>query len=84
MLLQLEADRALLASIQEQISHLKRSLQKERTEAQQRLLASLRGERFEARLRLDSYKYPILTIPNEILTEIFLNFLAPYPEPAPL
>jgi hypothetical protein len=31
--------------------------------------------------RLDSYKYPVLTLPNEITTEIFLHFLPARPIP---
>jgi hypothetical protein len=29
--------------------------------------------------RLDCYKYPVLTLPNEITTEIFIRFLPIYP-----
>ncbi|KAJ7641191.1 hypothetical protein FB45DRAFT_737567, partial [Roridomyces roridus] len=29
--------------------------------------------------RLDTYKYPVLTLPNEIVSEIFMHFLPPYP-----
>ncbi|KAJ7020265.1 hypothetical protein C8F04DRAFT_304434 [Mycena alexandri] len=31
----------------------------------------------------DSYKYPVLTLPNEIICEIFLQFLPVYPECPP-
>ncbi|KAJ7150057.1 hypothetical protein C8R43DRAFT_951612 [Mycena crocata] len=34
--------------------------------------------------RLDSYTYPVLTLPNEITSEIFLHFLPVYPLAAPL
>ncbi|KAJ7834299.1 hypothetical protein B0H13DRAFT_2369955 [Mycena leptocephala] len=33
--------------------------------------------------RLDSYKYPVLTLPNEIVSEIFIHFLPAYPEYPP-
>ncbi|KAJ7262361.1 hypothetical protein C8J57DRAFT_1183852 [Mycena rebaudengoi] len=32
---------------------------------------------------LDAYKYPILTLPTEITSEIFVHFLPPYPERPP-
>ncbi|KAJ6602793.1 hypothetical protein DFH09DRAFT_451509 [Mycena vulgaris] len=34
--------------------------------------------------RLDSYKYPVLTLPNEIISEIFTHFLPVYPICPPL
>ncbi|KAJ6602791.1 hypothetical protein DFH09DRAFT_1125520 [Mycena vulgaris] len=34
--------------------------------------------------RLDSYKYPVLTLPNEIISEIFIHFLPAYPLCPPL
>ncbi|KAJ7487372.1 hypothetical protein B0H11DRAFT_2278923 [Mycena galericulata] len=42
-------------------------------------LRLLRVERGLINERLDSYKYPVLTLPNEITSEIFLHFLPPYP-----
>jgi hypothetical protein len=47
------------------------------------MLKPLLAERAAAQEVLDSYKYPVLTMPNEILSEIFLNFL-PYPARPPL
>ncbi|KAK7035847.1 F-box domain-containing protein [Favolaschia claudopus] len=32
---------------------------------------------------VDAYQYPVLTLPNEIIFEIFTNVLPPYPECAP-
>ncbi|KAJ7020267.1 hypothetical protein C8F04DRAFT_909373, partial [Mycena alexandri] len=32
---------------------------------------------------LDSYKYPVLTLPTEIICEIFIHFLPVYPECPP-
>ncbi|KAJ7075254.1 hypothetical protein B0H15DRAFT_37421 [Mycena belliarum] len=34
--------------------------------------------------RLDDYKYPVLTLPNEIVSEIFIHFLPVYPLCPPL
>ncbi|KAJ7075252.1 hypothetical protein B0H15DRAFT_867426 [Mycena belliarum] len=34
--------------------------------------------------RLDDYKYPVLTLPNEIVSEIFIHFLPVYPLRPPL
>jgi hypothetical protein len=34
--------------------------------------------------RLDSIQYPVLSLPNEITTEIFINFLPIYPLRPPL
>ncbi|KAJ6602792.1 hypothetical protein DFH09DRAFT_1125523 [Mycena vulgaris] len=38
----------------------------------------------QLRARLDSYKYPVLTLPNEIVSEIFIHFLPVYPLCPPL
>ncbi|KAF8178172.1 hypothetical protein K438DRAFT_1938871 [Mycena galopus ATCC 62051] len=67
MLTDLETDRALVARIQARILDLEYSL------------AELRAEQAVAQQRLDSYKYPVLTLPNEITSEIFIHFLPPYP-----
>jgi hypothetical protein len=36
-------------------------------------------ERQDLQTHLDAYKYPILTLPTEITSEIFVNFLPAYP-----
>ncbi|KAJ7866360.1 hypothetical protein B0H13DRAFT_2281471 [Mycena leptocephala] len=72
MLADLEADRARVADLEAQISHLEHSL------------SALREEKTLAQERLDSYKYPVLTLPNEIVSEIFIHFLPAYPECPPL
>jgi hypothetical protein len=72
MLPGLEADRARVADLVAQISHLAHSL------------FTLRKEKMLAQKRLDSYKYPVLTLPNEIVSEIFIHFLPAYPEYPPL
>ncbi|KAJ7280683.1 hypothetical protein C8J57DRAFT_1711726 [Mycena rebaudengoi] len=44
---------------------------------------AVRLERPDLQTRLDVYKYPILTLPTEITSEIFVHFLPPYPERPP-
>ncbi|KAJ7641199.1 hypothetical protein FB45DRAFT_1053769 [Roridomyces roridus] len=34
--------------------------------------------------RLDAYEYPVLTLPNEIVSEIFIHFLPTYPHCPPM
>jgi hypothetical protein len=63
----LEADRARVADLAAQILRLESSL------------SALRTEKVLAEKRLDTYKYPVLTLPNEIISEIFLHFLPIYP-----
>ncbi|KAJ7302658.1 hypothetical protein DFH08DRAFT_71592 [Mycena albidolilacea] len=72
MLDDLKADRSRLAYLAAQILDLERSL------------SALRAEQTLAQGRLDAYKYPILTLPNEITSEIFIHFLPIYPAPPPL
>ncbi|KAK7036094.1 F-box domain-containing protein [Favolaschia claudopus] len=67
MLAVLEADRARVLEITHQIIQL------------QRAIAALRDEQVAAQQRLDSYIYPVLTLPNEITSEIFVHFLPPEP-----
>ncbi|KAJ6456453.1 hypothetical protein C8R45DRAFT_943654 [Mycena sanguinolenta] len=50
----------------------------------ERTISALRAEQAVVQARLDAYKYPVLTLPNEITSEIFINFLPTYPEPPPL
>ncbi|KAJ7868858.1 hypothetical protein B0H13DRAFT_2063884 [Mycena leptocephala] len=72
MLNGLEVDRARIADIEAQILDLERSL------------AALQAEKTIAQVRLQSYKYPVLTLPNEIISEIFIHFLPVYPDCPPL
>ncbi|KAJ7653659.1 hypothetical protein DFH06DRAFT_1204392 [Mycena polygramma] len=67
MLRALEEDRARLADIQAQIVTLERSI------------VALRAEETLVQQRLNSYTYPVLSLPNEIASEIFVHFLPPYP-----
>ncbi|KAJ7156536.1 hypothetical protein C8R43DRAFT_1234770 [Mycena crocata] len=46
-------------------------------------LSLLRMEKQSIQTRLDDLKYPVLTLPNEITSEIFLHFLPPYPKCPP-
>ncbi|KAJ7151248.1 hypothetical protein C8R46DRAFT_495856 [Mycena filopes] len=68
----LEADRALASELQAQIEDLERAL------------SALRAEKAVVQDRLDSYKYPVLTLPNELVSEIFIHFLPPYPDCSPM
>ncbi|KAJ7044693.1 hypothetical protein C8F04DRAFT_1069204 [Mycena alexandri] len=43
-------------------------------------LAALRARRTMVQDSLDSHKYPVLTLPNEIVSEIFIRFVPVYPE----
>ncbi|KAJ7704542.1 hypothetical protein B0H17DRAFT_1224669 [Mycena rosella] len=60
----------------------------ERLEAQilelQHTLGALQQEKDLVQGRLDTYTYPVLTLPNEIVSEIFVNFLPVYPQRSPL
>ncbi|KAJ7623934.1 hypothetical protein DFH06DRAFT_1340255 [Mycena polygramma] len=68
MLTELEADRARVVELQIQILHLERTL------------SDLQFEHSKAQGRLDSYTYPVLTLPNEIVSEIFVRVLPPSPD----
>ncbi|KAJ7241495.1 hypothetical protein B0H12DRAFT_1326234 [Mycena haematopus] len=72
MLNALKADRALVAALTARISDLENSI------------SALRLEQAQVQARLDSYKYPVLTLPNEIISEIFTRVLPPYPTRARL
>ncbi|KAJ7281022.1 hypothetical protein C8J57DRAFT_1057856, partial [Mycena rebaudengoi] len=51
----------------------------------EKALAAARLEWRNLQTRIDAYKYPILTLPIEITSKIFVHFLppAPYPERTP-
>ncbi|KAK7050509.1 F-box domain-containing protein [Favolaschia claudopus] len=78
MLQSLELDRASVAETDAQIREIETQILK--LEAQ---IAVLHAFKQPAQQRLDSYKYPVLTLPNEIISEVFLHFLPTYPEPPP-
>ncbi|KAJ7653703.1 hypothetical protein DFH06DRAFT_524785 [Mycena polygramma] len=44
----------------------------------------LRAEQALVQERLDSYKYPVLTLPPEIVSDIFVHFMPPYASCPPL
>ncbi|KAF7295677.1 F-box domain-containing protein [Mycena indigotica] len=47
-------------------------------------ISRLRIERSGIKRRLESYIYPVQNLPNEIVSEIFINLIPPYPECPPL
>ncbi|KAJ7498026.1 hypothetical protein B0H11DRAFT_1627029, partial [Mycena galericulata] len=63
----LAADRARLAELDAEIDALKSLLR----------TADIQRKRVKA--RLDAYKYPVFTLPNEIVSEIFTRVLPVYP-----
>ncbi|KAJ7074006.1 hypothetical protein C8F01DRAFT_1360741 [Mycena amicta] len=65
-------DRTRLSALNVQIEQL------------QKALDALYSERKLIQDRLDSYIYPVLTLPNEIVAEIFVQYLPPYPACPPL
>ncbi|KAK6997305.1 F-box domain-containing protein [Favolaschia claudopus] len=79
MLDHMELDRAFVAVKDAQILELEAQIS-----ALQCSLSLLQEAKKPAKERLDSYKYPILTLPPEIVAEIFLRFLPTYPDPPPL
>ncbi|KAJ7700351.1 hypothetical protein B0H17DRAFT_1176763 [Mycena rosella] len=50
----------------------------------QHTLGALEQEKDLLKDRLDAYTYPVLAVPNEIVSEIFIHFLPIYPRRAPL
>ncbi|KAJ6511192.1 hypothetical protein C8R45DRAFT_892599, partial [Mycena sanguinolenta] len=72
MLSDLASNRARIAELDSQIL------------AMQNSLIALTNERKSTQARLDAYRYPILTIPIEIMSLIFVNTLPPYPLCSPL
>ncbi|KAJ7073855.1 hypothetical protein C8F01DRAFT_3823 [Mycena amicta] len=65
------ADRTRLSDVEEEIQRFETHL------------AALHTEKEQIRRRLDEYAYPVLTLPNEITTEIFVHYLPPYPDYPP-
>jgi len=76
MLAALEADRSRVTDIEAQISNIEHS---QALDFEPLLVVTALAEQ-----RLDSCKYPLLTLPNEIVSEIFLHFLPDYPLCPPL
>ncbi|KAJ6589375.1 hypothetical protein B0H19DRAFT_236332 [Mycena capillaripes] len=71
MLASLEADRARVAELEAQILALEPSGTPS--------ALHLEIEKALVQERLDSYKYPVLTLPNEIISEVFIHCLPTYP-----
>ncbi|KAF7305526.1 F-box domain-containing protein [Mycena chlorophos] len=49
----------------------------------QERIEQLSAEKETLQRRLDGYSFPVLTLPNEITSEIFRHFLPPYPQSPP-
>ncbi|KAK7052174.1 F-box domain-containing protein [Favolaschia claudopus] len=81
----LELDRALVAETNARIREIEAEISKLQVEEQVTALKDsisvLHASKEPAQQRLDSYKYPVLTLPNELIAEFFLHFLPTYPEP---
>jgi hypothetical protein len=67
------ADRSRIADIEAQILEL----------PVERSLSSLKEEKDTIRARLAAYTYPVLTLPNETVSEIFVHFLPAFPRYPP-
>ncbi|KAJ7353287.1 hypothetical protein DFH08DRAFT_934262 [Mycena albidolilacea] len=65
------ADRSRIADIEAQILELERTI------------SSLKEEKDSIRDRLATYAYPVLTLPGEIVSEIFVHFLPDFPQYPP-
>ncbi|KAJ7487319.1 hypothetical protein B0H11DRAFT_1956550 [Mycena galericulata] len=65
------ADRAHIDDIEAEIFLLKRSIR------------GLRGQKKRTQQYLNSYKYPVLTLPSELVSEIFLHYIPVYPRCPP-
>jgi hypothetical protein len=68
----LAADRARITEIEAQMAELHHSLD------------LLQQEKDSLQDRLDAYTYPVMTLPNEITSEIFVRFIPAYPKCPPL
>ncbi|KAJ7754832.1 hypothetical protein B0H16DRAFT_1541973 [Mycena metata] len=68
----LAVDRSRIAEIEAQLLELERSAH------------ALREEKESVQSRLDAYTYPVLTLPTEIVSEIFGHFLPVYPKRPPI
>ncbi|KAF8153576.1 hypothetical protein K438DRAFT_1987541 [Mycena galopus ATCC 62051] len=94
MLTTLAADRSRLIDLAAQISDLERSIAGPMLDPKcaivaqildiVRPLSAVHIEQALLQARLDAYKYPVLTLPNEITSEIFIHFVPGYPHPPPL
>ncbi|KAK7052166.1 F-box domain-containing protein [Favolaschia claudopus] len=85
MLQSLELDRVFVAERDAQIREIEAEISKLQVEEQVAALKDsipvLHTSKKLAQQRLDSYKYPVFTLPNEIVSVVFVHFLPTYPEP---
>ncbi|KAJ7903837.1 hypothetical protein B0H13DRAFT_751030 [Mycena leptocephala] len=89
MITTLDADRTRLVEIETQILDLEHEHSPGRSSSEnprdlEPSLAALRTEKTEVQERLDSYIYPVLSLPNETVSDIFIHFVPPYPQCPPL
>ncbi|KAF7322346.1 F-box domain-containing protein [Mycena chlorophos] len=63
----LAADRALLLGFDVEIANVHKTLD------------SLVAKRAKVQARLSAYAYPVQSLPDEVVSEIFLNYIPPYP-----
>ncbi|KAJ7073921.1 hypothetical protein C8F01DRAFT_1098715 [Mycena amicta] len=73
-------DAAQRAADRARLSELDTEIQSSRSSSPPAALA----ERNRIQRRLDGYKYPVLTLPTEIVTEIFARYIPPYPLRPPM
>ncbi|KAJ6463588.1 hypothetical protein C8R47DRAFT_1079879 [Mycena vitilis] len=67
MLRSLQLERSRITELETQILELEQTI------------STLQEKRASAQKRLDSYKYPVLTLPNEVVSEIFIHFVPSFP-----
>ncbi|KAJ7704591.1 hypothetical protein B0H17DRAFT_13815 [Mycena rosella] len=73
------ADRARIEGLDARIKEMEAQIQE-----LQYAVGALQQEKDSVQGRLDAYTYPVLTLPNEIMSEIFVHFLPVYPQRSPL
>ncbi|KAJ6492726.1 hypothetical protein C8R47DRAFT_420557 [Mycena vitilis] len=66
------ADRARIADMEDEIRYL------------ERVLSQLRSETTLVQERIKSYKYPVLSLPRDLASEIFIHFALTFPHGPPL
>ncbi|KAJ7020257.1 hypothetical protein C8F04DRAFT_304309 [Mycena alexandri] len=76
----LEAQRALAANLDAQMLALADEIV---VDPRRSSLSTLQVQRALVQEQLNAYKYPVLTLPTEIICEIFIHFLPVYPECPP-
>ncbi|KAF7376762.1 F-box domain-containing protein [Mycena sanguinolenta] len=79
----MEADRVRLLDLETRILDLERSPLRT-TLRSLKGISYLRAEQALLQKRLDAYKYPVLTLPNELTSEFFIHLLPIYPAAPPL